>query len=361
MLAKCICLWTALASVALADAQPTNDGLQWETDLEAAQHAARQTNKLVLVHFGGPWCEPCQALEKQVFSRPGFGRELRTRFVAVKVDPRNHPELASKYGVRAVPCDVVTTPRGQLIYRIPSPNTAAAYVEAMNRIADNVQPLGETANALASATAGATAAVEASAQQNAPPSANDPTDRYAEYYRSRHSAPEVQPETSSAQADQAPRDPPRTTAVSMRPQTSAGGTEARPAAAPTQPKTITPAAKRANPPIALDRYCPVTLVEKRVWQQGDERFGAIHRGRTYLFTSEEAQKAFLADPDRYSPVLSGNDPVMRLDHNQDVPGKREHGAFYNDRIYLFASEATFQRFDQNPTRYTVDSRQALRR
>jgi YHS domain-containing protein len=80
-----------------------------------------------------------------------------------------------------------------------------------------------------------------------------------------------------------------------------------------------------------------------------------------LFTSEEAQKAFLGDPDRYSPVLAGNDPVMRLDHNRDVPGKREHGAFYNDRIYLFASEETFLRFDRDPARYTVESRQAMRR
>lgn len=127
----------------------------------------------------------------------------------------------------------------------------------------------------------------------------------------------------------------------------------------TQPaQTKVPA---GTPPLALDGYCPVTLVDKRQWQAGDKLWGAIHRGRTYLFTSEAAQKAFLADPDRYSPVLSGNDPVMRLEHHQDVPGKREHGAFYNDRIYLFASEETFQQFDRDPARYTVDTRQAMRR
>jgi thioredoxin-related protein/YHS domain-containing protein len=351
-------VWTVLAGVAFAETSTTNDGLSWETDLETAQRLARQTNKLVLVHFGGPWCEPCQALEKQVFSRPGFGRELRARFVAVKVDPRDHQELASKYGVRAVPTDVVITPRGQLIYRIPSPTSPAAYVEAMNRIADNVQPLGETANALASAAQ----AAEASSQQNAPPAVNDATDRYADYYRSRQSAPEARPEASPAHSDQTPHDPPRATPVSMRPQTPAASAETRQVAASPQPKSIAPMARQPGDfPVALDRYCPVTLIEKRTWQLGDTRWGARHRGRTYLFVNEEAQKAFLADPDRYSPVLSGNDPVMRLDYNQNVPGKREHGVFYNDRVYLFASEETFQRFDQNRARYTVESSQAMRR
>jgi protein disulfide-isomerase len=150
-------------------------------------------------------------------------------------------------------------------------------------------------------------------------------------------------------------------------QSAAGGaaTEARQGP---QPKVITPKAVVApktkspgNPPIALEGYCAVTLVEKRVWQAGDKKWGAIHRGHTYLFASEEGQKAFLENPDHYTPVLSGNDPVLRLDQNQDVAGKREHGAFYDDRIYLFASEETFQQFNRDPSRYTVDTRQALRR
>ncbi|HWB11410.1 MAG TPA: thioredoxin family protein [Pirellulales bacterium] len=355
MLATCLCLWTALASATFAEAPSATDGLEWETDLETAQRVARDTNRLVLIHFGGPWCEPCQTLEKQVFSRPGFGRELRARFVAVKVDPRDHGDLAGKYGVKTVPTDVVITPRGQMIYRVGSPNNAAAYVDTMNRIADSVQPLGETANAVASL--GRTS--EPPPQQPAPMS--DPTDRYADYHRSRQTGGDQRPDSGQPQTNQ---EPPHATAVSMRPQVvdhSQAGDTQQPAARP-QPKTITPAAKPAgNPPIALDGYCAVTLVERRVWHTGDKRWGAIHRGRTYLFASEPAQKAFLADPDRYSPVLSGNDPVMRLDHNQDVPGKREHGAFYNDRIYLFANEQTFLLFDRDPTRYTIENRQALRR
>jgi YHS domain-containing protein/thioredoxin-related protein len=364
MPAKCLCLWLALASAAYSDTQATKDGLNWETNLETAKRVARESNRLVLIHFGGPWCQPCLQLEKQVFSQPGFGRELHAMYVAVKVDPRENADLTTKYAVRAVPTDVVITPRGQLICKVESPTTAAAYVETMNKIAASAQPLGETAGAPATAAP----AMAVTTKEKTRTTANDSTDdRYADYYRSRRPAgsgvldtdqPRARPNSTAGQEQ------PHTTAVSMRQQSAASATAAdvRPSVTTPQPHVIAPAAKsHSNPPLALDGFCAVTLIEKRVWQLGDKKWGARHLGRIYLFANEEAQKKFLAHPDRYSPVLSGNDPVMRLDHNQDVAGIREHGAFYNDHIYLFVSEETYHRFESNPERYTVDTRQALRR
>src|SRR5487761_1171811 len=357
MLVKCLFLCAAFLSPSRSDAAPAAEGVKWETTVEAAQRLAQSTNRLVLIHFGGPWCEPCQRLEEQVFNQSGFGRELQAKYVAVKIDPRVDNELATKYAVRSVPLDVVITPRGQLIYKVASPTTAAAYLETMNRIAASVQPLKDTVVAATPATGTPAANMEPG------PPTPDQADRYADYYRSRHAAaPErqagdqPQPQTIHPAA----REQPHTTAVSMRLASPAGA-----AAADVRPPSAPPAAPAkvaaANPPLALDGYCSVTLVDKRQWHAGDKRWGAIHRGRTYLFADEASQKAFLASPDRYSPVLSGNDPVMRLDHKQDVPGKRQHGAFYNDRIYLFTSEETFQQFDRDPARYTVEARQVMRR
>jgi YHS domain-containing protein/thioredoxin-like negative regulator of GroEL len=360
MLAKCLCLCIVLASAANADTPVAKDGLQWESDLETAQRHARETNRLVLIHFGGAWCPPCQLLEKNVFSQPGFGRELQSKYVPVKIDVDSNKELAAKYAIQNIPTDVIITASGQLLYKVRSPATAAAYLETMNKVAASA--LGEASNAVAASAQLAAPAVPKNAQL-----ANDPGDRYADYYRSRQagaSGPAIAAQPSAHRESAVAHEPPRTTAVSMRQAAvaTASAAEAKPAATQPQPKVITPTAKApSNPPVGLDGYCPVTLWEKRVWQSGTKEFGAIHRGRTYLFANEEAQKKFLANPDRYSPVLSGNDPVLRVDRNQEVPGKREHGAFYGDRIYLFASEETFQQFDRDPVRYTVDSRQALRR
>jgi YHS domain-containing protein len=81
----------------------------------------------------------------------------------------------------------------------------------------------------------------------------------------------------------------------------------------------------------------------------------VHRGKTYLFVGEGCQKKFLADPDRYAPALSGNDPVALVDRGQTVPGKREHGCYFgvepNRRIVLFVDEANYQAFSKNPQRY----------
>jgi protein disulfide-isomerase len=110
--------------------------------------------------------------------------------------------------------------------------------------------------------------------------------------------------------------------------------------------------------LALDGYCPTTLVERQQWALGDVRFGAIHRGRTYLFLGPGEVQKFMADPEKYAPVLSGNDPVAAMDNQQLVPGRREYGVYSDNRVYLFADETTRQRFEQNPKRYAAEALQA---
>jgi protein disulfide-isomerase len=134
------------------------------------------------------------------------------------------------------------------------------------------------------------------------------------------------------------------------------------AAGPRDGQPQTPVTETAsNPPLGLDGYCPVTLVTKKRWKKGDARFGAIHRGRTYLFAGRGQQQEFLERPDTLSPVLSGNDPVEFVDNGRVVSGKRQHGLEYGNLIYLFSSEATLQRFAKNPRNYAISVYQAMQR
>ena len=116
-----------------------------------------------------------------------------------------------------------------------------------------------------------------------------------------------------------------------------------------------------HPPLAFDGYCPVTLADQATWTKGDPRWGAVHRGRTYLFPNPAAQQRFLAAPDLYSPVLSGFDPVRYLEAGEMVEGKREHGVFYRDRVYLFADEDSLQRFGSRPDFFIAATEQAAQR
>ena len=101
----------------------------------------------------------------------------------------------------------------------------------------------------------------------------------------------------------------------------------------------------------MDGFCPVTLLEQERWVKGDPRWGAVHRGCTYLFLSQQHQQRFLSDPDRYSPVLSGFDPAHYVDRGELVSGQRAHGMWFRGKTYLFADEQSLDRFAQAPEFY----------
>jgi YHS domain-containing protein len=126
------------------------------------------------------------------------------------------------------------------------------------------------------------------------------------------------------------------------------------ATAPLWPEREVSASAPPEPPVpALDGFCCVTLVEQEKWVKGDVRWGAVHRGQVYLFAGEEQQRRFLADFDRYAPVLSGYDPVQFVATGTLTAGKRNHGIFYRGQIYLFADEAALQQFWSAPERYVA--------
>jgi YHS domain-containing protein len=108
----------------------------------------------------------------------------------------------------------------------------------------------------------------------------------------------------------------------------------------------------------MDGYCVITLDQDNAWKKGDKRFGAIHRGKLYLFTSTENQQKFLADPDRYSPVLSGFDPVLFFEQGNLVDGKREFG-IKDKQVYLFSSAESRKKFEADPARYMQSVQQAM--
>lgn len=137
-----------------------------------------------------------------------------------------------------------------------------------------------------------------------------------------------------------------------------------PASAAAVPSNVTtggtgPVAASNRPSLGIDGFCPVTLKHEQRWVPGDRRYGVIHRGSLYLFAGPQQQQQFWADPDAYSPVLSGIDPVLALDNGATVEGQREHGVEYDGHIYLFSSESTLQHFSRNPERYAGGVRQAM--
>jgi thiol-disulfide isomerase/thioredoxin/YHS domain-containing protein len=387
MLARSWIPQTVVLLVALVAPAAAQTSFRWETDLGQARQLAAQTDRLVLVHFGAEWCEPCQQLEQRVFQMPGFGEDLTPHFVAVKLDFDQHRATAEAYGVKNIPTDVILTPKGELVSRVNSPLDAVRYSAAMHQIAAAYAQHQQTLsarNAQPTPASVATTAMQpawpmqqpnvtASVQPSAGPMPPD--------------VPVVATPPSANAAYAAGVDPmraPTVAAVSATAPVTAPGPMATPysawqqpaaespdvAATPgTSPSSATPPEQAAvalpqippgNPPLGMEGCCTVTLAEQRRMVVGDARFGAIHRGRTYLFMGSAEQQKFLANPDRYCPVNSCNDPVIALETGRAVSGTIAHGVTYNGRVYLMANEQSRLRFEQNPARYTAEALQARR-
>jgi thiol-disulfide isomerase/thioredoxin/YHS domain-containing protein len=409
----------ALVVVALAANGAGAQGLEWTTDLAGAQRTAAQTNRLVLVHFGGTWCKPCRDMEEQVFAKAGLNYAVMPNFVPVKIDVQygEQNELARQLGVNGFPSDIIMTPQGTVVERSTGFKAAPEYLSMLNQAAQKAraaQPAAPGANV-------ANVAPPMPAQAVLPPQAGSPIPPpvqpalapganamglpplpagAASPLTAMRNMPAPPPPVAlpavgpaaapvgiapplPAPGPVAPRTvlpPPPTTAPAIVPstpplgvpQTAPAGVSHAPAAGPagidtasaprtTGPSTLPP----GSPPLALDGYCPVTVTEKMTWNRGDVRFGAIHRGRTYLFASATEQAKFLSRPDRYSPIMSGNDPVAWLEQGKPVPGKREHGIMLegvdrsDDRMILFASEASKDKFRSDQKRYEFEIKQAM--
>jgi protein disulfide-isomerase len=357
------------------------EGLQWHFDLESAKRAAVQTNRPILVHFWSPSCAPCVKLEQEVYSRPEVKRALEAMFVLARLNVDDYPATASNFGVKSWPADVILAPDGQFVSLLRCPLVADQYLAQLGQFgqfgqfgrgatqvaeggplrpdlphqaATNMPNRAAAANSMGPAPANSvlqTSAVATTGQANAPTRAPatgpyhwggsagraDLIERYD--FRSAHNV-----DTS----------PPQTQLTRQQPSGNFGGQQhATPQYQPTTAQNHNMVPALAAPPVGLGGLCPVQVHRVRQFNnnqarykatKGDPRYGVVHRGRTYLFTGPSEQQEFLLDPDRYSPVLSGADPVVYFDEGRKVDGDWSFGRFIGERVYLFASQQTLEKF-----------------
>ena len=98
----------------------------------------------------------------------------------------------------------------------------------------------------------------------------------------------------------------------------------------------------------INGYCPVSLRAKQ-WRNGNEQFAVKHRGMVFLLADQECFDAFMKNPDFFTPVLLGNDPMILLSEGRLVPGSSEFGALFEDRVgpLLFSSAESKAEFHKD--------------
>jgi YHS domain-containing protein/thiol-disulfide isomerase/thioredoxin len=403
-LASVVCLTLAGQGIATAV-----EAVSWRNNVDAAKIEANQSNKLVLLHFYTTTCGPCKMLDENVFSQPQIGDDIERNYVPVKINAELAPALASSYNIERVPTEIVLNAQGNVIASLSCPQNPNEYAAQLSNLADHYrQHTNSRSNSNQAPVQAAYAGLQVG-QYNQQPAATEPN-----VAQNTGPAATNNPYTSAQQANYSPVNSnaygnptvaanygagsPAMPANAMPNSYRQGPQEAQPAQPqqtvaqqyPTQQQvvqpqvTVNPAATVQNnapagqvntvshmsvtrqlppgsPPLAFEGYCPVALKSAHKWVAGDLKFGAIHRGRTFLFMGEEQRQQFLANPDAYCPVFSGMDPVMLLDDNQVVEGSRRYGFEYRGAFYLFSNQQSMDRFKSQPDQYAAGVRQAMAR
>ncbi len=73
--------------------------VQWHEWGEEAFAAARRENKPMLLDIGAVWCHWCHVMDRESYEDPEIAQILNERFIAVKVDRDERPDIDSRYQV----------------------------------------------------------------------------------------------------------------------------------------------------------------------------------------------------------------------------------------------------------------------
>lgn len=332
--------------------------IAWESDLRTARDRAEREGKLLLLHFYSDSCGWCDRLEAGAFKSPEVAAAIEQSYVPVKIHAGQNPNVARTFRINGYPTDVIVTPAGTALSHRTSPQAANRYVEmlAESAASPNRGPVVDPAAVAAApatppATTPATDAPPAMAAQ--PPVADQPTAPSEAVVAAAVPSLGVSPISTipGTTSDLAKSSFTPSSLAMPGPSTSLADLPT----APTPPKAPAAAASAvASHPIALEGYCPVSLLDHDKWVEGNPQHGVVHLGQLYLFANAESAKKFLADPEPYTPVLNGIDVVRFFEEKRIVAGKRDFGARdpEHNRMFFFADEAAMIHFEEQHTRYT---------
>ncbi|HUK24299.1 MAG TPA: thioredoxin domain-containing protein [Terriglobales bacterium] len=98
--------------------------IQWREWGEEAFATAQRENKPILLDIGAVWCHWCHVMDRESYDNPEIAQIVNERFIAVKVDRDERPDIDSRYqvAVQAVsgqggwPLTAFLTPDGKPFY-----------------------------------------------------------------------------------------------------------------------------------------------------------------------------------------------------------------------------------------------------
>lgn len=266
--------------------------IAWRGDVDRALDEARSTGKLVLVNIHTAWCGPCRRLQATTLQDVGLASLIEENCIPVSLDGDTAAVQIAQWGVEAFPTQILLSPHGQVVGRITGYVTAAEYAGAIRRA---VTTLGV-------------------AQRPAPKLL-----------------------------------PPSTLGTELTPNLAKD-----PAASETRNDPLVRPCDMSVP-LALDGYCPVTMIRKAELVPGTDEECIVYKGKRYHFLSAAERTMFLDNPGKFLPAEDGRCVVTWHEQHKWIAGQVTFPAIFGDQVYLFPSDETRHKFLVDPEKY-VDAR-----
>jgi len=122
------------------DAKPQ---FTWATWSQESFERARREGRFILLDGAASWCHWCHVMDETTYLDPEIGRILRDRFVAIRFDVDEHPDLAERYIDWGWPATILLTPDAREIgkYRgyLP-PDEMRSILQEIDRAAAALEP-----------------------------------------------------------------------------------------------------------------------------------------------------------------------------------------------------------------------------
>ena len=302
-------LFATAVLLSVMSASQANE-FSWFTDFAAAKTRAERLNRPILVHFYADWCAPCKKMDRDVLHVPAVVKLLHQSVVPVKLNVSEHEEFSRHYEVESVPTDLFLTPDGRVLGVMNGYRTATDYLARVGAIESQYARQRELYWART---------------QQTPPTRDVISSLGPELPTLELPAMEDRQSTSTGESFPSAEDAPSGPVLKPR----ADGTVL----------------------VGLKGYCPVTLYRERQWVKGHRDIAVEHQGLTYLLASESKASEFRQHAERYAPQLLGCDPVTYFKEGRAIPGSIRLAVYFENRLYLFASEETRAAFRESPESY----------
>lgn len=92
-------------------------GIQWRTDLRAANQESMETGLPILMKLSADWCGACQRMKHQTFADPALADVVNDGFIPIEIDIDRHESLARQLRIESIPTTLVISPDGEIVAR----------------------------------------------------------------------------------------------------------------------------------------------------------------------------------------------------------------------------------------------------